>query len=111
MASACWRFWALFLFFLTGVSPAMALEEGLHHILNLRLTPDRQQLEGEDRMRLPATVTGEATFHLSPRAKVTAVRSFMETGDPEAAWTPYHPVLDRFFYKGKTGGAGPTDMT
>lgn len=74
MASACWRFWALFLFFLTGVSPAMALEEGLHHILNLRLTPDRQQLEGEDRMRLPATVTGEATFHLSPRAKVTAVR-------------------------------------
>jgi len=36
-------------------------------------------------------------------AKVTAVRTFMEKEDPEATWTSYHRVLDRFFYKGKTG--------
>jgi 3'-5' exoribonuclease len=36
-------------------------------------------------------------------AKVTAVRTFMEADeDPEATWTSYHRVLDRFFYKGKT---------
>jgi 3'-5' exoribonuclease len=35
-------------------------------------------------------------------AKVTAVRTFMEAEDPEATWTSYHRVLDRFFYKGKT---------
>jgi 3'-5' exoribonuclease len=34
-------------------------------------------------------------------AKVTAVRTFMESEDPEATWTSYHRVLDRFFYKGK----------
>ena len=36
-------------------------------------------------------------------AKVTAVRAFMEKEDPEATWTSYHRVLDRFFYKGKAG--------
>ncbi|MDY6990840.1 MAG: HD domain-containing protein [Thermodesulfobacteriota bacterium] len=36
-------------------------------------------------------------------AKVTAVRTFMEKEDPEATWTSYHRVLDRFFYKGKAG--------
>ncbi|NVM56808.1 MAG: HD domain-containing protein, partial [Desulfobacterales bacterium] len=35
-------------------------------------------------------------------AKVTAVRTFMETEDPETTWTSYHRVLDRFFFKGKT---------
>jgi 3'-5' exoribonuclease len=36
-------------------------------------------------------------------AKVTAVRAFMDSEeDPEVAWTPYHRVLERFFYKGKT---------
>lgn len=36
-------------------------------------------------------------------AKVTAVRTFMDSEeDPEAAWTSYHRVLERFFYKGKT---------
>jgi 3'-5' exoribonuclease len=34
-------------------------------------------------------------------AKVTAVRTFMEAEAPEATWTSYHRVLDRFFYKGK----------
>ncbi len=35
-------------------------------------------------------------------AKVTAVRTFMESEDPDAAWTSYHRVLERFFYKGRT---------
>jgi 3'-5' exoribonuclease len=34
-------------------------------------------------------------------AKVMAVRTFMEAEDPEAIWTSYHRVLERFFYKGK----------
>ena len=35
-------------------------------------------------------------------AKVTAVRTFMDSeDDPNIAWTSYHRVLDRFFYKGK----------
>jgi 3'-5' exoribonuclease len=34
-------------------------------------------------------------------AKVTAVRTFMDSEDPDAAWTSYHRVLERFFYKGK----------
>jgi 3'-5' exoribonuclease len=35
-------------------------------------------------------------------AKVTAVRTFMDSEeDPNAAWTSYHRVLERFFYKGK----------
>jgi 3'-5' exoribonuclease len=40
-------------------------------------------------------------------AKVTAVRTFMEAEDPEATWTSYHRVLDRFFYKGKAGSSNP----
>ena len=39
-------------------------------------------------------------------AKVMAVRSFMEGEDPEAAWTSYHRVLDRFFFKGRTDQPG-----
>ena len=35
-------------------------------------------------------------------AKVTAVRTFMDSEDPDTAWTSYHRVLERFFYKGKT---------
>ena len=32
-------------------------------------------------------------------AKVTGIRSFMDTEDPEAKWTSYHKVFERFFYK------------
>jgi 3'-5' exoribonuclease len=35
-------------------------------------------------------------------AKVTGIRAFMEAEDPEAAWTSYHRVFERFFYKGDT---------
>ncbi|HID30761.1 MAG TPA: HD domain-containing protein [Desulfobacterales bacterium] len=34
-------------------------------------------------------------------AKVTGIRAFMEAEDPEAAWTSYHRVFERFFYKGE----------
>ncbi len=39
-------------------------------------------------------------------AKVTAVRTFMEAEDPEATWTSYHRVLDRFFFRGKVDRSG-----
>lgn len=39
-------------------------------------------------------------------AKFTAVRTFMDAEDPEAAWTSYHRVLDRFFFKGKVDSSG-----
>ena len=40
-------------------------------------------------------------------AKVSAVRTFMEAEDPQATWTSYHRVLDRFFYKGKADSSNP----
>ncbi|MBW2107602.1 MAG: HD domain-containing protein [Deltaproteobacteria bacterium] len=36
-------------------------------------------------------------------AKVTGVRAFMEAQDDQTAWTSYHRLLERFFYKGKNG--------
>jgi len=46
-------------------------------------------------------------------AKVTAVRTFMEAEDPEAPWTSYHRVLERFFFKGRrdSGGTVAGDRT
>jgi len=46
-------------------------------------------------------------------AKVNAVRTFMEADDPEAPWTSYHKVLERFFFKGKqdSGSNGEDDHT
>jgi 3'-5' exoribonuclease len=46
-------------------------------------------------------------------AKVTAVRTFIEADDPEAPWTSYHKVLERFFFKGKQDSAdnGEDDHT
>jgi len=40
-------------------------------------------------------------------AKVSAVRTFMDAEDPQATWTSYHRVLDRFFYKGKADSSNP----
>ena len=42
-------------------------------------------------------------------AKVTGIRSFMDGQDPTAAWTSYHKILERFFYRGKetAGGVDP----
>ena len=39
-------------------------------------------------------------------AKVTAVRSFMDTEDPEATWTSYHKVFERYFFKGEVDNSG-----
>jgi len=50
----------------------------------------------------PKTLEAIMLYYLDELdAKVTAVRTFMEAEDPEAAWTPYHRVLERFFFKGK----------
>ncbi|MGD8513942.1 MAG: HD domain-containing protein [Deltaproteobacteria bacterium] len=42
-------------------------------------------------------------------AKVTAVRTFMEADDPEAPWTSYHRVLERYFFKGKVDSGGTVE--
>ncbi len=33
-------------------------------------------------------------------AKINGIREFMASQDPEAEWTSYHKLLERFFYKG-----------
>ena len=38
-------------------------------------------------------------------AKVTGIRAFMEAEDPEAAWTSYHRIFERFFYRGEVDNA------
>ncbi len=40
-------------------------------------------------------------------AKVTGVRAFMDAESPDAAWTSYHRLMERFFFKGKTGDSSP----
>ncbi|MFO7494796.1 MAG: M1 family aminopeptidase [Desulfobacterales bacterium] len=74
MATTPMRLVALLLFFLTGLSPAVAFETGLHHRLSVHLAPERQLLTAEDRIQLSAAGARALTFVLSPRAAVTAVR-------------------------------------
>ena len=54
----------------------------------------------------PKTLEAIMLYYLDELdAKVTGVRSFMETEDLPAeggTWTSYHRVFERFFYKGKT---------
>ena len=51
----------------------------------------------------PKTLEAIMLYYLDELdAKVNGVRSFMEAEDPEATWTSYHRVFERFFYKGKT---------
>jgi 3'-5' exoribonuclease len=40
-------------------------------------------------------------------AKVTGIRAFMDTEDPQATWTSYHRILDRFFFKGRPPDPSP----
>jgi 3'-5' exoribonuclease len=42
-------------------------------------------------------------------AKVTAVRTFMEAEDPEAPWTSYHRVLERYFFRGKVDNSSTVE--
>ncbi len=50
----------------------------------------------------PKTLEALILYYLDELdAKVTAVRTFMDAEDPEAVWTSYHKVFERFFYKGK----------
>jgi 3'-5' exoribonuclease len=49
----------------------------------------------------PKTLEAIILNHLDDLdAKVTGVRTFMEREGSEDIWTSYHPVMDRFFYKG-----------
>jgi 3'-5' exoribonuclease len=51
----------------------------------------------------PKTLEAIMLYYLDELdAKVNGVRSFMEAEDPEATWTSYHRVFERFFYKGNT---------
>jgi 3'-5' exoribonuclease len=34
-------------------------------------------------------------------SKINGIREFMESSDTEGDWTPYHKLLERYFYKGK----------
>lgn len=34
-------------------------------------------------------------------SKINGIREFMESNDSDGDWTPYHKLLERFFYKGK----------
>jgi len=53
----------------------------------------------------PKTLEAIVLNHLDDLdAKVTGVRTFMEQENSEDAWTSYHRVMDRFFYKGKGQG-------
>jgi 3'-5' exoribonuclease len=55
----------------------------------------------------PKTLEAIILYYLDELdAKVTGVRSFMEAEDPEATWTSYHTVFERFFYKGEAGNSG-----
>ena len=48
----------------------------------------------------PKTLEAIILYYLDELdAKVTGVRAFMEDEDPDAAWTSYHRVFERFFYK------------
>jgi 3'-5' exoribonuclease len=42
-------------------------------------------------------------------AKVTAVRTFMEADDPQAPWTSYHRVLERYFFRGRLSGVNTAE--
>jgi len=54
----------------------------------------------------PKTLEAIILYYLDELdAKVTGVRAFMETEDPEVAWTSYHRVFERFFYKGRIGNS------
>ena len=58
----------------------------------------------------PKTLEAVVLYYLDELdAKITGIRAFMETEDPEAAWTSYHRILDRFFFKGKPLDSSPEE--
>jgi len=59
----------------------------------------------------PKTLEAIILFYVDDLdAKVTGIRSFMDSQDPEAAWTSYHKILERFFYLGReTTGSGDAE--
>jgi len=56
----------------------------------------------------PKTLEALILYYLDELdAKVTAVRTFMDAEDPQASWTSFHRVLDRFFFKGSPDNSTP----
>ena len=56
----------------------------------------------------PKTLEAIILYYLDELdAKVTGIRAFVEAQDPEAAWTSYHRVFERFFYRGMLGSSSP----
>ncbi len=50
----------------------------------------------------PKTIEAVLLNHIDDMdAKVNGIREFMAAHDPSAAWTPYHNLLGRHFYRGK----------
>jgi 3'-5' exoribonuclease len=50
----------------------------------------------------PMTLEAIVLYYLDDLdAKVTGIRAFMDREESDAAWTSYHRLLERFFYKGK----------
>jgi 3'-5' exoribonuclease len=50
----------------------------------------------------PKTLEAIMLYYLDELdAKVTGVRAFMDTEDPDGSWTSYHRVFERFFFRGK----------
>ena len=55
----------------------------------------------------PKTLEAIMLYYLDELdAKVTGVRAFMDTEDPEASWTSYHRVFERFFFRGEVDNSG-----
>ncbi len=52
----------------------------------------------------PKTIEAVLLNHIDDMdAKVNGIREYMAAHDPTEAWTPYHYLLGRHFYRGKTG--------
>jgi len=52
--------------------------------------------------QLPMTLEAVMLHYLDEiDSKINGIREFMESNDVDGEWTPYHKLLERYFYKGK----------
>ncbi len=73
---------ALALLLLPAV-PLLSAPLALHHDLSVRLIPEKQMIEGTDRIRVATGGTGRIAFELTPDAEIVAVK----TDGRESPWT------------------------
>lgn len=60
----------------------------------------------------PKTLEAIALSHIDDLdAKVTGIRTFVQTDTPDAQWTSYHRLMNRFFYKGSAGAELPPEQS